>query len=253
MAWWGGRLAASCSSKRGRRNPDTIRRGANFPLNPSGGRYARGHSVDGLEHRLRGYRRRDRVAHGEVGGGAVASGKHPQLYRARLGCPFPWLVGCSPRRWYHAARMRRDFRGYGQVGCAVPSRRPGALRCNCSSGQKFEPYAPRKIASFRLRGFSDMTGLAGGYAKAALCRDERSLCLDRPAAQDDRCYFELSKPQIFTRELIDCCAPHQLHSPLDLCPHEAKGPLNTGLTGRRERIEIEASDSNGFGPKRKCL
>jgi hypothetical protein len=43
--------------------------------------------------------------------------------------------------------------------------------------------------------------------------------------------------------------------PISFIPrsHEAKRPLNTGLAGCCERIEIEASDSNGFGAKRKRL
>ena len=48
-------------------------------------------------------------------------------------------------------------------------------------------------------------------------------------------------------------AAHQLHSPLDFRPHQAKGPLNSGLAGRRERKEIEAPDTNGLGPERKRL
>src|SRR2546430_4120142 len=64
---------------------------------------------------------------------------------------------------------------------------------------------------------------------------------------------QLSEPQIFTRELADRSAAHQPHSPLDLRPHQAKGPLNAGLTGRRERIEIKAPDSNGFGSERERL
>jgi hypothetical protein len=64
---------------------------------------------------------------------------------------------------------------------------------------------------------------------------------------------QLPEPQIFTRELVDRSAAHQLHSSLDLGPHQAKGPLNASLTGRRERIEVKASDSDGFRPERKRL
>src|SRR3954471_24791296 len=63
----------------------------------------------------------------------------------------------------------------------------------------------------------------------------------------------LSEAQIFARELVDRRAAHQLHSSFDLGPHQAKGALNAGLAGRRERIKIESSGSNGFGSQRKCL
>ena len=58
---------------------------------------------------------------------------------------------------------------------------------------------------------------------------------------------KLSEAEIFTRELPNRWTPRQLHSPLDLRSHEAKCPLNAGLTGRGERKEIKASDPHGLG------
>jgi hypothetical protein len=60
---------------------------------------------------------------------------------------------------------------------------------------------------------------------------------------------KLSEAEIFTRELANRCTSHQLHSPLDLRSHEAKSPLNAGLTGRSERKEIKASDPHGLSAK----
>ena len=64
---------------------------------------------------------------------------------------------------------------------------------------------------------------------------------------------QLPEPQIFAGELVDCGATHQLHSSSDLRSHQAKGPLNARLTAGRQRIEIETTDADGFGPERKRL
>src|ERR1700722_1471867 len=83
----------------------------------------------------------------------------------------------------------------------------------------------------------------------------------RPDAASPRCCGrrvsraakQLPEPQVFARELVDRSAAHQLHVALELCPHQAKRPLDAGLTGGSEGIKIKTPDPDGFGPKRKRL
>ena len=45
---------------------------------------------------------------------------------------------------------------------------------------------------------------------------------------------QLSEPQVFAREFADRGTPHQLHSSLDLRPHEAQCSLDTHLASGRQ-------------------
>src|SRR5262245_59303047 len=56
----------------------------------------------------------------------------------------------------------------------------------------------------------------------------------------------LPEPQIVARELADRRAAHQSHVPLDFGPDQVESTLHAGLTGRSQRIEIVATEADGF-------
>ena len=64
---------------------------------------------------------------------------------------------------------------------------------------------------------------------------------------------QLPEPEIVAAELADRGAAHQLHVALNLGAQQAEGPLDAGLAGRRQRIEIGAADADGLGTERQGL